>query len=345
MRIEELKHIIFTFAHAHRGMMLLCVGVCMGWVGQSTFQYVAEDMHSAENALEARQQGQYKYINPLLECEQAQNLGRKYYKPTFDTVKEIINDYENKGMATEVGVYFRDLNNGPWYAFNEDALFEPASMFKLPLLVSLYKKREIDHEFFDQKVSIVADKDDMQNIKPSASAQVGMSYTVRELIQYMMKYSDNTAAETLFSLLDPKYMTTIFSEIGMTTKKGAEGRFVITVRDYSSIYRFLFNGSYLSRSDSEEILELLTQTEFNNGLRKFIPSQISIAHKFGERQLQDLQGNNMYQLHDCGIVYYPRRPFLLCVMTKGSDPNVLVKVIQDISRSIYTSYDEKMKNL
>jgi hypothetical protein len=70
-----------------------------------------------------------------------------------------------------------------------------------------------------------------------------------------------------------------------------------------------------------------------------------VAHKFGERESRDLQGNTSYQLHDCGVVYYPKRPFLLCVMTKGTDSDVLTKVIQDISQSIYTSYDEKMKKL
>lgn len=345
MKIEELKHIIFVFMQAHKGILLLSLGICMGWFGVLIFQSVAENGQNTEVGFESRQQGQYKYINPLLECEQAQNLGYKYYKPTFDNVKEIINNYEKKGLVSEVGVYFRDLNNGPWYSFNEEALFEPASMFKLPLLVSLYKKRETDPELFDRKLTITIDKDDMQNIKPSTSAQVGVNYTIRELIEYMIKYSDNNAAEALFAALDPKYTTAIFNELGMNIKQGTDMRFVVSVRNYSSIYRFLFNSSYLSRGDSEEILELLTDTEFKNGLRKAIPLQIPLAHKFGERQSQDLQGNNSYQLHDCGIVYYPRRPFLLCIMTKGSDPDILTKVIQDISASVYNTYDEKMKNL
>ncbi|MBP7774783.1 serine hydrolase [Candidatus Woesebacteria bacterium] len=337
--------VVLTFVQAHRGMVFLCVGICMGWFGLLTFQYVAENIQNTENRFEARQQGQYKYINPLLECEQAQKLGYKYYKATFDDVQKIIDTYKKNGQLTDAGIYFRDLNNGPWYSINENALFEPASMFKLPLLVTLYKKRETDRGLFDQKLSVILEKDESQNVKPSASAQVGASYTIRELIEYMIKYSDNNAAQALFSFLDPKYTTEIFNDLGMNTLQDANKRFVVSVRNYSSIYRLLFNSSYLSRSDSEEILELLTQTEFNNGLRKSIPSHVPLAHKFGERESQDLQENSSYQLHDCGIVYYPGRPFLLCIMTKGTNSDTLTKVIQEISKSVYDTYDEKMKKL
>lgn len=345
MNTTGLRRVILTFLQTHRGMILFCVGICIGWLGMLTFQLINESTSSIIEGLEHRQKTQYRYINPLLECEQAKNLGYKHYKATFDEVQNLINSYQKDGIVTDVGVYFRDLNNGPWYSINEDALFEPASMFKLPLLVSLYKKRETDHGIFDQKLSVSLEKDEIQNVKPSAYAQVGIKYTVRELIEYMIKYSDNNAAEALFSSLDSQYITAIFSELGMNATKDLNKRFVVSVKNYSAIYRLLFNSSYLSRDDSEEILSLLTQTEYQNGLRKSIPSQIPVAHKFGERESLDLQGNSSYQLHDCGIVYYPNRPFLLCIMTKGSDPNILTKVIQDIAESIYTSYDEKIKNL
>jgi len=41
------------------------------------------------------------------------------------------------------------------------------------------------------------------------------------------------------------------------------------------------------------------------------------------------------QLHDCGIVYYPQRPYVICVMTKGRDLDVLKNVIKGISEIVY----------
>lgn len=41
------------------------------------------------------------------------------------------------------------------------------------------------------------------------------------------------------------------------------------------------------------------------------------------------------ELHDCGIIYYPERPYLLCVMTEGNDLNELAGVIQNISKTVY----------
>ena len=35
------------------------------------------------------------------------------------------------------------------------------------------------------------------------------------------------------------------------------------------------------------------------------------------------------------MVYYPEKPYFLCVMTKGSDFAVLEKIISDISRIAY----------
>ena len=35
-------------------------------------------------------------------------------------------------------------------------------------------------------------------------------------------------------------------------------------------------------------------------------------------------------MHDCGIVYIPNSPYLLCIMTKGNSNDKLLKVISDM---------------
>jgi hypothetical protein len=43
------------------------------------------------------------------------------------------------------------------------------------------------------------------------------------------------------------------------------------------------------------------------------------------------------QLHDCGIVYAPGKPYLICIMTRGSDFKRLSPVIAQISKQVYTT--------
>jgi beta-lactamase class A len=94
----------------------------------------------------------------------------------------------------------------------------------------------------------------------------------------------------------------------------------------------LYYSTYLNKDYSEKALELLSNTEFTQGLVAPLPRSVTVAHKFGERALPD--GTN--QLHDCGIVYYPGHPYLLCIMTKGPDFKDLTQAIQQISSKVYS---------
>ena len=90
---------------------------------------------------------------------------------------------------------------------------------------------------------------------------------------------------------------------------------------------------------SEKLLSILSKTEYKGGLVAGVPDNIIVSHKFGERVIGDV-----YQLHDCGIVYYPNNPYLLCVMTKGTEFTKLEKVIQDISGMVYQDMLRKYQN-
>lgn len=79
----------------------------------------------------------------------------------------------------------------------------------------------------------------------------------------------------------------------------------------------------------------MSQTEFKEGLNRGLPAEITVAHKFGERDL-----GQQKELHDCGIVYYPNQPYLLCVMTKGADFDDLSETIGEISKLVYNFIKE-----
>jgi len=79
-------------------------------------------------------------------------------------------------------------------------------------------------------------------------------------------------------------------------------------------------------------LEVLSRTRFKNGIKAGISDQATVASKFGERGLID---SNAKQLHDCGIVYDGNSPYLLCIMTKGTDWERQATVIQEISKLVF----------
>jgi beta-lactamase class A len=79
-------------------------------------------------------------------------------------------------------------------------------------------------------------------------------------------------------------------------------------------------------------LALLKQSEFSQGLLAGVPPGIAVAHKFGERGYTNASKK---ELHDCGIVYCPQRPYVLCIMTKGTDMKEQAKAISGISKAVY----------
>ncbi|MES2965841.1 MAG: serine hydrolase, partial [Bdellovibrionota bacterium] len=110
----------------------------------------------------------------------------------------------------------------------------------------------------------------------------------------------------------------------------SDGQVWLRVSSYSSIFRILFNATYLDAKHSSMALDLLTRSKFMKGLRAGLPTDIKIAHKFGERGFGD-----DFQLHDCGIVYVPKTPYLLCVMTRGKAFDDLSEAIRNISDVVY----------
>jgi len=154
----------------------------------------------------------------------------------------------------------------------------------------------------------------------------------------MIINSDNDALAMLDDSFWDNESNKVQKDLGVEVSDGNSTDDFITVKGYASLFRILFNASYLSRDNSEKALKMLSGVEFKKGIVAGVPPEIVVSHKYGERQLCDIS-----QLHDCGIVYYPNHPYLLCIMTRGSDYNKLASVIKDISKTIYTDLNIRYK--
>lgn len=280
----------------------------------------------------SRQQD-YKLISPLLDCadETVPYIQTKILK---NKINQLVEGHIEKSNINEVSVYFRDLNNGPWISYNSEEKFSPASLMKVPILIAYLKKAETDKSFLNEKInsgSIDNINKTQQNVKPRLEIKENTSYSVIELLESLIIYSDNNAADILLKNLRFYELDYVFFDLGLDFLAWETGENFLTVRDYSSFFRILYNASYLNREMSELALSILTKSEYDAGIKAGISDKnIVVAHKFGERVLVDSK-----QLHDCGIIYNYEKPYLLCIMTRGEDFLVMKDVIKEISEVFY----------
>ena len=279
------------------------------------------------------------FTNQLLECEVGRDTIASKKEDFTPDMTKFVESIKQKQNISDVSVYFRDLNNGPVVGVGQNDNFAPASLLKVPVLIAYLKWSEDKPGVLDEKILFekVIDVGYVQQFAPSIPLEVGKTYTVRELLEYMTKYSDNQALVLLHQRLPKSYQAELYTLLGVDPKLITDPTARLTIRQYSIFFRILFNASFLSRTNSEYALKLLSESSFEQGVRKGVPLDVAVSHKFGERKTSgDLQ-----QFHDCGIVYYPQHPYLLCVMTRGQDVTKLIDSIYKTSEFVYEKIDSQ----
>lgn len=271
----------------------------------------------------------YNYIKPLMfiddECEGDELI------PIKMEINNIIEKYIKNQNIQTASVYLRDLQNNKWMAINNEEKFEPGSLFKVPILIAYLKMNELNHGLLDRELlysnPININK---QVAYQSKTIKIGEKYKIRELLKYMIAYSDNNATALLNQNLKPAVLNKLFSDLGLEVPSISATKYFFTAKQYSLFIRALYNAAYLSMDDSEFAAELLGQCDFKDGIVKGLPKGVKLLHKFGESGT-----SQEMQLHESAIIYLKNRPYLLTVMTKGKDNKSLSGLISEISAAVF----------
>lgn len=287
----------------------------------------------------------YKFTSPLLDCEVYSDKNKSFLQPFQFKLENLREEIITKDkLATQVSVYFRDLSFGTSFDVDVDEQFTPASLLKVPLMIAYLKVAEKDPTLLQRELTYIPDPTQQvlaQNIKPAETIEPGKKYTVDQLLRYMIIDSDNYAQALLYNNIKGNTLDAVYTDLGISIPGVKSTEDYMTVHEYASFFRILYNSTYLSRDMSEKALELLSEVDYEEGIRTSIPASVPLANKFGERRiLYPDENREVIQLHDCGIIYHPKRPYLLCIMTRGSSFKNLTAVIGRIATLVYKEVDQ-----
>lgn len=307
---------------------VLLLGI--GWQGHEWYHsHFKEQKHRR-----VRQKG-FRYTSPLLDVELPEGVSiRNEPIPFKYKIKSYVEYLEKSGRVKHVSVYFRDLNDGPWFGIDEKREYAAASMMKVPVMIAWLKRAENDPEVLQHKFVYDGSRDmsSAQLTRPGETLARGIGYSVEELLHYMLNYSDNNATTILFENLRPEEIAAVLDSMDVTNNPHDDGN-QISLHGYSGFFRILYNAAYLNREMSERALQLLTLQDFPQGIAAGVPANVPVAAKFGEHT--GGPGGEDKQLHEFGIVYHPAGPYILGIMTQGDDFAVQAEILRNVSAMVY----------
>jgi len=304
--------------------------ISMGW-------YANEWHHRGQNRVKDRRvklKG-YQFISPLIDVELPEGYNVRHEPNPFKyKVKQFVDQQILSGNVKEMSVYYRDLSDGPWFGINEKVKYNAASMMKVPLMISWLKRAEKNPAVLQRKLTFDENTCPCppQGIKPAETLKNGGSYTVEELLRYMICFSDNKAMWLLHNTMSDEEYIKVLDSMDVTTDP-REKHNLITVHGYSGFLRILFNASFLNEEMSEKALRLLSLQHFPYGIAAGVPKGTKIASKFGE--FADDKSPEIIQLHEFGIVYHPNGPYILGILTRGNNLVKQADVLKNVSELVY----------
>lgn len=289
----------------------------------------------------------FEYISPV-RCSQPALEKEGGYGKLETNLVAYINQQKQANGVTRVGLHFRNLRNSATVGVNANEFFYPASLFKVPVAMVYYRMAQQDASVLKQ--TLIAPSDFINTISQTVPAiadeiQPNQTYMVDDLIRRMLVYSDNRALSVLKQQLtklaarnnDDDLTGQILEDLGILYQSH-EGDLVVSARQYSSVMRVLYNTNFLDNEYSEKLLKILSETDFADGLAKYLPNNTKIAHKYG---ITRLPPSDAVQLMDCGIVYHPKVNYSACVMVEAKNYTSAQETIAGLSKIIYQEIDSR----
>lgn len=228
-----------------------------------------------------------------------------------------------RGYAGVAGVSVRNLGTGEGFSIRGDETFPTASLIKVAVLVTLMDEVNRGHARLDERTAMIA-RDRVGGSGVLQYMQSGLQPTLGDLAWLMITISDNTATNLLIDKLNVKTVWDKMDSLGLhhtrihsktflrSTSIAVDssvkyGLGVTTPNETARLFELLYRGRAVSPALDSAALDILRNNQDATKLARWLPDTVTLAHKTGEVD----QARS-----DCGIIYGPDAPVVVCAMTR-----------------------------
>ena len=243
----------------------------------------------------------------------------------------------------EAGIVVKDLETGWEFFYEKDKLFPSASLAKIPLMAACFLAADQGRIKLDRNVAIKS-ADKLTGSGALKSMPAGTTFSVERLIGLMIYDSDNTATNIVTNLVGIDYLNSTFKAFGLkntdlsrkiadyqSRDKGIENYTV--AEDMALLLEKIYRRTLGNKYVSDQCIRILKLTRSNERIPKYLPAEITIAHKTGlERKV----------CHDAGIVFTHKGDFIIVVLTKHGNSNSVPskEFIAKVSLHAYNYFEQ-----
>lgn len=274
-----------------------------------------------------RSSGTYPLLSPRIFAQNANDT-----IINFTDLRTQLRAFVSSQKDIHAGVYFEYLPSGVSIGVNEKDNFISASLIKVPLMMGILKLIETGKLAGNTVITLT--KEDLDPKFGSLWKRgAGTTLTAEEAIRLSLQQSDNTAALALDRLSSTDLIREVYNALDIPVDM-VNNLPVVSPKNYSSIFRCLYLSCFLDYQGSQHVLELLSQSIFRAGLPAGVPSGVLVSHKIG---MYDSPDSNKRVRLDCGIVYVPKRPYILCILgdTEKGEEDLIVDFSRQVSSQVY----------
>jgi len=234
----------------------------------------------------------------------------------FEPLKSAV-DYFLKENNISASIYIENLRNGANMGINQEQGYFPASLNKLPVAVLIMQEIEDGKLSFNGVLPIRdVDRTDSSGILYMTNAT---NLPVKVLLEKMIKESDNTAFNVLLHHADKKELARLLSYYDIKINVDYPNRRIefinhtdlVTAESIYNFFSSLYLSTVLTPNDSEYLLSLLADANFDIKRIAHLPDNVTVVQKYGAYYLDDTEF-----FHDCGIMYIGDSRIFYCIMTK-----------------------------
>ncbi len=250
-----------------------------------------------------------------------------------------------------MGVAILDLTDGRILLRNADHVFPAASSIKLAILLELYRQDQEARAGAQGKAKLddiytFDSKDLVEDSQIMAGLSAGVTrLTNRDLAQFTVAVSDNTAANILYGRVGRENVNAMLRGLGLSkvmlrrkmmdvaaARRGEEN--VATPQEMVRLLEAIHKGKVLNKKSTAEFIKQLSTLK-ESYIPRCLPNGIQVANKPG-----NLEGVRT----DSGIVFVPNRPFAISVMTAyDRDERAAERAISEVALEAYHYFEMRSK--